>query len=315
MADAGRVVSQVESGSARFEIARWPRSRRRWLLRFVCLVLALLGSLSLVGFITVITYRDAPSWITDVQSWRITGRLSAAGLALVSLQLILAWGLGLLGAIGGAAGFTTRGALRPRLIVQRRKMAAAAWALLGVRLALLLILLLAGALTLTPWLGHPFDASELEHTLLARPLLPVAAGCLLLVHLVAGPWLRLRYSLTLGALAAAYTSVASRRRWSAVTARLAAGLAGILTLIWGSALGVLAVATAFDPFYTSQRSQMIPRLFPHVPSSIDEVLTVSLVIAVGLGVYLAGQIVLPGVTIWLAERRGGRRRAAGREAG
>jgi hypothetical protein len=224
-------------------------------------------------------------------------------LTLSIIQLILVWVLGLLAAVAGAAGFALRGTLRPRLIVQRRKLAAGVWMILSLRFALLMILLLAAIFTFTPLLGQPVDASSLERTLLVRPLLPLAAAGMLFIHLIAGPWLRLRYSLTLGALAAASTPSSARRRWSAITARLSAGLVGILALIWGSGAVTLAILTAFDPFYTNQRYQIIPGIFPHVPESIGQVLLTSLVIAVGLGVYTVGQIVLPGIYIRLAGRR------------
>jgi hypothetical protein len=295
-------------------IARWSRSERRWLIRFACATLALLGSLGLIVVITLITYREPPPWIGDARVWRISGRLKLAVLALGSIQLILTWGLGLLGAISGAAGYTTRGTLRPRLAVQRCKMAAGVWTILSVRFVILFVLLLAGVFTFTSLLGRPFNASSLEHTLLVRPLLPLTAGFLILIHLFAGPWLRLRYSLALGALAASYTASTSRRHWSAVTARFGAGLAGILALIWGSALATLGILTAFDPFYTSQSYDVIPWIFPHIPASIGRVLVVSVAVVVALSVYTAGQIALPVIYIWLAERRT-RRRAAGREAG
>ncbi len=304
----------AENPTERRGIAGWSRSERRWLIRFACATLALLGSLSLIVIITMITYRESPPWIGDVRVWRISGRLRLAVFALTGIQLILTWGMGLLGAVGGAAGYTTRGALRPRLVVQRRKIAAGVWTVLSVRLMLLVVLLLAGVFAFTSLLGHPFSASSLEHTLLVRPVLPLAAGFLILIHLLAGPWLRLRYSLALGALAASRTASASRRGWSAVTARFGAGLAGILALIWGSALATLGALTAFDPFYTNQSYDVIPWIFPHIPASISQVLAVSLVSVVALGVYMTGQIVLPIIYIWLAERRT-RRRAAGREAG
>jgi hypothetical protein len=312
---AGSTVERPADGTARRGIARWSRSERRWLIRFACASLPLLGSLGLILIITVITYRDSPPWVVDVRVWRISGRIRLAMILIGGLQLLLTWGMGVLGAVSGAAGFTTRGALRPRLAVQRRRVSAGAWTILSLRLVLLLVLLLAGVFAFTSLLGRPFDASDLEHTLLVRPLLPLAAGFVLAIHLLAGPWLRLRYSLALGALAAAYTPSAARRRWSAVTARFGAGLIGVLALIWGSALITLGILTAFDPFYTNQGYEVTPWIFPHVPFSIGRVLTISLVVAVALGIYTAGQIALPVVYLWLAERRARRGRAAGQEAG
>jgi hypothetical protein len=278
-------------------------------------MLALLGSLGLIVVISLIAYRDAPPWITDVRVWRISGRLRVAVFALTGVQLILTWGMGLLGAVGGAAGYTTRGVLRPRLIVQRRKMAAGVWTVLSVRLALLIVLLLAGVFAFTSLLGRPFSPFNLERALLVRPLLPLAAGAMILIHLLAGPWLRLRYSLALGALAASRTASAARRHWSAVTARFGAGLAGILALIWGSALATLGILTVVDPFYTNQSYEVFPWIFPHIPASISQVLAVSLVSVIALGVYMIGQIALPIIYIWLAERQSRRRSAAGQEAG
>ncbi len=286
-------------------VCGWTRRRRRAAFQVGCLPMAILAALSAVALVNLVTYRYVPSWVSDPLSYMLGGRLAVTLGTLAVIQLLATWYLGLHASVVGAAAVPGPGiSPRPRLKAARRRARVAAWAVLLLRLMLLGVGLLGGLLVFSGWLGVRLPsqtATQVARTFAVRPALLVAAGLLGLIQLVAGPFLRLRYSAALGALASALTGECDQRIWAAVSARLGAGLAGALTVIWGGAAGVLFLLVSYDPFYAS-RYRPVPNPFPFVPDYMSRVLTVAGIAGAGLAVYLAGQALLPLLYTWLAGR-------------
>ncbi len=181
----------------------------------------------------------------------------------------------------------------------------AAWAVLALRLMLLAAMLVGGALILTRWLGEPITvegATQFRRAFEARPLLILLPGAVALAQVLAGPFLRMRASVALGALGATLAAQRERRAWVAASARLGAGLALALGLIWGTAGGVLLMVVSYDPFY-SARYASLPQGFPLLPEYIARVLLASLVVGGLAAINLAGQIALPPVYVRMADSR------------
>lgn len=281
----------------------WTRRRRRAVFRVGCLPAATLAAFSAVVLVNLVTYQYVPSWVYDPLSYVLGGRLTVTLGTLAVLQLLATWYLGLHASVAGAAAVPGPGiSPRPRLKVVRRRVRVAAWAVLLLRLMLLGVGLLGGLFVFSGWLGVRLSsqaATQIARTFAVRPVLLAAAGLLGLIQLVAGSFLRLRYSAALGALASALVSERDQRTWAAASARLGAGLVGALAAIWGGASGVLLLLIAYDPFY-SGRYRAIPNPFPFVPDYMSRLLMAASVAGAVLAVYLAGQILLPPLYIWLA---------------
>lgn len=296
----------------RLDTLSWRRLQR--LSRVGCIPLLALVTLAVLIFYRFVTYQTTPPWINDYRSYAVAGRLGLSLWTLGALQLGMTWFLGLFAAASAAGALSVGAALRPRLRVVYRRSRVYLLALLLLRLVLLALLALGAVYVFTDWLGTPVDvngAAQLERTMRREPVLPLVAGGLLLVQIVFGPLLRLRGSAALGALAGALTPAPSKRAWAGLNARLVTGLAGGLGLIWGTAIAEIALNLIYrapsEPMYSSQP---FPPLFPDVPSYMNLVLTISAAIIGGVGVYLAGQIILPWIYTALARRRLRRRAAA-----
>lgn len=284
--------------------------RVRRAFRIGCLPVAVVSIALLALFILTMTYTSPPPWASmtpvDEYRWMVRGRLGLSLASLAVLQFLATWLLALATAAGAAAAVSARAALRPRLRVVRRRQRVAVLAVLLVRLALLGVLAVGAVHVYTTRLGPRLNlngAVQLRLTLLRAPLLPALAGGLSLLLFLAGPLLQRRYGLALGALAGAFARERGQRAWAGVNARLSAGLATILGLLWSSAVGVLGYLAAFDPFYDAGRAVQAPPLFTAWPEHIARVLTVSLVIVVLVSAYLLGLIVLPRLFYTLANRR------------
>ena len=180
----------------------------RRLLQIIYLPAVVLLVLWMLTFFAVATYRNAPQWVTDARSWAIGGRLGLTLWSLVGLQLVMAWLLGLVTAVGAAQAVSLGADLRRRFRVVRRRVRVYLAGLLLVRLVLLAVLLAGAVFVFTDWLGPAIDvtgAGQLGRTLNRRPVPPLLTGGLLLVQMLAGPFLRVRSSLALGLLAASFT--------------------------------------------------------------------------------------------------------------
>ncbi|HLV44556.1 MAG TPA: hypothetical protein VKY39_06340 [Aggregatilineales bacterium] len=295
----------------RLDALTWRRIQR--LSRVGCIPLLVLVTVALLFFYRFVTYQTAPPWISDYRSYAVGGRLGLSLWTLGALQLGMTWFLGLYAAATAAGSVSAGASLRPRLQIVYRRSLVYLLAVLLLRLVLLLLLALGAVYVFTDWLGIPVDvngAIQLERTVQREPVLPLIAGGMLLVQIVFGPLLRLRGSAALGALAGALTPMPSKRLWAGLNARLGLGLVGGLSLTWGTALVEIAANLIYRPPTDPMLpSQPLPPLFSGVPSYTNTLLTICVLIIAGVGVYLAGQIILPFLYTALARRRLQRRPA------
>jgi hypothetical protein len=310
MADAASQAQTEAPGCLGRLRSRWSLPRLATFAHIGCLPLLVLGGLALIGLLVLITYRVPQPWITDAREWRISGRLSLILYGLISLQYVVSWILGLIAAAGGAR-VTAHGVdLRSRLRTAGREVRFAVFAVIGLRLLLIAALVVSCLYAFTYVFGPPIDvagALDIERLALLRPLSMIVAGGLLVVHLLAGPWLRLRYSTRLGALAASYAKTREQRVWNALTARLGAGLTGALTLLWGSSIVSLVLSMILDPVFIPRPSSGLLELYPNLPSSLGQSLAGLHLSMALVAVVLIGQIVLPKIIMRRAERQLGAR--------
>ncbi len=268
-------------------------SRRRWrrVLQIGCLPLTLAGSGALV-LIFALFGSAPPPWVSTPRDYLIAGRIGGALAALGIIQLGLSWLLSLLGALAGAGAAGSRPGHRLRIVGRRLRVLAAAVA--AVRIGLIGMGLLTVIHAYTNWLGSPVSEGILGILRLpAFKSVPAwLAGCILAVQGVIGPFLRLRYSAALGALAAALAPPRRPDRLAAaLTARLGADLAGALAVIWGWAILSLAIVTLLDPYssYT---------YYTYEPVNGWDLLAM---VAGGAALTTAGQVAL--ASVWLALTR------------
>lgn len=252
-----------------------------------------------------------PSWVVDVPSYRVVRQIAAALAVLVMLQLLAVWWLGLHAALSGALAAAGGGSNLPmRLRVARRRARPAAWGVAAVRLLFVLVAALSWLVATGVLGGYDLAAYDVVKAGRNAPQLFLAAVVLGTLSLLVGPFTRLRYSAALGALAGALAERLSLRGWLGVSARLGAGLAGVLGLLWSAAVATLIVLVRVDPFYSS-RSPL--RRFPGPYSTLDPAVSSWLYAgwaAILLsGVLLAGQIALTPLLVRLARRALARRQA------
>ncbi|HOA23920.1 MAG TPA: hypothetical protein PK801_06080 [Aggregatilineales bacterium] len=306
--------TQAEPPGRLQRLRQFSARRMRRLLQIIYLPAVVLLVLWMLTFFAVATYRNAPQWVTDARSWAIGGRLGLTLWSLVGLQLVMAWLLGLVTAVGAAQAVSLGADLRRRFRVVRRRVRVYLAGLLLVRLVLLAVLLAGAVFVFTDWLGPAIDvtgAGQLGRTLNRRPVLPLLTGGLLLVQMLAGPFLRVRSSLALGLLAASFTPKRDERVWAALNARLGAGFASILGAVWSVAIAAFVLLLIYDPayeigmprVYTYGPFNVIPNLFPGVPEYMAQVLTVMAAVSAAVAIHLTGQIVLPLFIRWIAMRR------------
>lgn len=282
---------------------RWSRRRWRRTVQIALLPLIAVGTGMPILIFAVLGFRSPPPWITDVRAYQIAGRLAVALTLLGSAQVAMTWIIGLLAARGGTLAARGQGALiRRRLRIVRRRFTVAVMGIILLRLAMVAVIALMGVYTYTRVLG-PTITTLLPPPTRMRPLLELTALTALTIaglHWIIGPVLRLRYSSALGALAAAYASGSEERIAAAVGARLGAGFAGALGILWSGTLVLLALLTISDPSsYTGPPRSVNPYALPLFWLGV---IALVLIMAVG-------QIVLAWVFLRIAKRRLSRRPA------
>ncbi len=284
------------------------QSERRWQrrIRVGCLPALLIFTCVLLSFLNTVPFVDVPSGIVDLNSFLIGGRIAISLQALFLLQLMGTWALGLVGAVVATRAAAGQGRfVAERLAILRNRASFLAWAVLALRLLFLAVVIMTLAFLYTPVLGTRLDSDLASSIWLAIQLEPLEIGVVLFVMLVSwlfGPFLRLRYSMALGALAATWSRRSDSRFWLAISARLAAGLLGMLLVLWGGALLNLISYALQNP----NVGQGIPYNLPPVIASLSPLAqgTASwLAIAALLALYVAGQVFLPPLAIALARLR------------
>lgn len=283
-----------------------PKRHRRRLLQIGCLPITLILTACLLLFVNLVAVSRAPTWVSDPEEYLLAQRITGSLGALAGLQIIGTWLLGVVAAAtaaGAAAG--QGGLLRKRLAVLRRRVVPAAWAIFILRV-LVLIALAISAVLIYPYLVD-FQGTWTDFRIARRPHISEIVTALLtlvtvLLHWLSGPFLRLRYSMALGAWGASWTRFRSRRVWMALTARMGAGMCGSLALLWSSLLGVLVLLTIGHPFSRSDALDFRRVLFPFLPRDSWESIVLLAGLSVAIILYMVGQLALPRFYLWMARR-------------
>jgi hypothetical protein len=270
-----------------------------------CLPATLLLASLMVVFFNAVSFNNVPYWVATPRSYVVGGRLVLSGGVLLGLQAVGTWMLGLIAASNGGNAVSGQGGLlQQRLVIARRRMSFLAWAVILLRLEVVVVLVLGALYAFTPLLGPPvrWNATTFIRMTFERwPLVVALTGAVTLIQWLAGPLLRMRYSAALGALAATWAKQPADRSSLALTARLGAGLAGYLAVVWGGGLTWLIVLTIMDPSYYSV-SRFTGRPSTLYPSS-PEVLAGYLIVCGLTLVILAGQVFLPKIYVRAAQWR------------
>ncbi len=291
------------------------RRTLRAIYRFGCAPALLIGVGLAMALSLAFTLGDVPIWVPNPRSYRVGRALGALVLVVVGSQMLATWWLGLHAAVAGANAAAGGGANLPnRLRVAQLRALPAAWGLFALRVLLLALLALAWLVAIGAVGSYDLDADDLLRAARLLPWLLRAAAGVAVLSLLIGPFLRLRYSATLGALAGALAERLTLRGWLGASARLGAGLVGVFGLLWGTALATLAAAIRYDSTYSVQRvSTGIPGPYDHLAPGVSFWLYAAWgVIILGGGIAL-GQLVLPPL-LARAARRALARRLAGRTA-
>lgn len=281
--------------------------RRRRLLQLGCLPFTLMLTGCLLLFISQVVVSRAPSWVSDPEEYLLGQRIAGNLGALVGLQVIGTWLLGLVAASTAAAAAAGQGGmLYQRLAILRRRVTITAWAVFLLRV-IFLIALGVSAILIYPYIAEVQDSWANFLTIRNPYVIEIVAlvsmlGTALAQWLV-GPFLRLRYSMALGAWGASWTRFRHRRVWMALTARMGAGMCGSLALLWGSAFGILVIATIRRPFSGSYTLDFQRVFFPFLPEDSWNGIVFSLGLSVLIILYMVGQLVLPTFYLRLARRR------------
>jgi len=286
--------------------------RRRRLVQIGCFPFTFLLTACLLLVINVVLVSKAPSWVTDPDKYLTGQRVLGSLGALTGLHLVGTWLLGLIAAAmaaGAAAG--QGGMLRQRLTILHRRAVVMAWVVFLLRFVLLIALVVSILLVRVHVSGTQISFVVFEDFKMnvngVRHLSFIVASVVTLVVMLTqflfGSFLRLRYSMALGALAATWSR---RREWrllAAVTGRTGAGMLGSLALLWGGALGILIFSTVRQPLSRSLPVDLHRAIFPALTWPAARNILILLALTVLICLYMIGQVVLPPVYLWLARRR------------
>jgi hypothetical protein len=286
---------------ARHEALR--RSQR--LARLGCLPFAFLLTICLLLVVNLGLITGPPYWVSDAHEYLLSQRILGSLGTLAGIQLVGSWLLGLVGAVAAASAVGGQGGLlRQRLAVSRRRIVLYAWAVFLLRWIFLIALVVCGVLAYASLASFRLSWNDFRRTtgffeVLALSVMTISV----LLQWMFGPFLRLRYSMALGAVVAVWTRARDARRWQAITVRLAEGMLGAFALLWGGTLGGVVVTSIRQPFSWSRTADFHQLYFRFLPRDS----WVGIVVLFGLsGLILAhmlAQLVLPSLYLWLARRR------------
>lgn len=288
---------------------RWSRVRWRRMVQIGCLPLTTIMAAGLVVSFSLLSYGAPPSWIGDPRTYIIAGRLGVSAAILFALQLVYHWINGLLAANAGAQAARGQGrSLRSRLRIVRRRFLVPVLATVLLRLGVVLVIVLVMLYAYTRVFGAPIDLSFPDWIERNRDEVLFAGAMLAVVipYWLINPFLRVRFSTALGALAGTWSPRSDERTSLALSARLGVGLVGVLALLWGGAILFLIMLSVSNPAsrytYSPYRS--------YQPLSAAQLSLAALVI---VAVLLAGQVMLTAMFTRLAQQRLGRPRATQRK--
>ncbi|MBN1427799.1 MAG: hypothetical protein JXB07_05390 [Anaerolineae bacterium] len=282
--------------------------RRRRLVRLGCLPMTCALTVCLLLMVDLVVISKAPPWVINPRDYLLGQRIVSTLSVLAGLNLVSTWLLGLISAAMAAPAAAGQGGLlHRRLTILRRRTDMMAWAVFMLRLAFLIGFVVAVILAST-YLTDAQSAREINNTIVALRQYVVWVVFVLsvgLAHFLLGPFLRLRYSMALGTLAATWARLRDGRIWRAIMARTAANLLGVVVLLWGGSLGAIIFATIRRPFSRSALIDFHRVFFPALTVSWDvgRMLLFSIGVALALCLYMIGQLVLPPFYLRLARRR------------
>ncbi|GAB4479931.1 MAG: hypothetical protein Kow00124_26120 [Anaerolineae bacterium] len=282
--------------------------RRRIMRRIYLLSVALLTIGMLVG-IDRLTFSSPQPWIADPRQYMLSGKLTLSFVLVFTMQMIATWLISVRAARMAASGVPRAGGqlLRARLRVIWRSLRGEALLIVLLRLGVFGVAAVAAIYVYTGWFGRPISSEPgdliLQVIRRGSPLLIILPLALALIQSLVGPFLRVRCSTALGALAATYTADRPMRPWAGMAARLGAGLAFSLALLWGLTVVVLTYLTLTEP---GSSFDALLRPLPLLRGLTDEAASLAAAAAgaaLVIALQMAGQIVLAGVFTHRAERR------------
>jgi hypothetical protein len=294
--------------------------RRRRLVRLGCLPMTCALTVCLLLMVNLVVISKAPPWVTNPRDYLLGQRIVSTLSVLAGLNLISTWLLGLISAAMAAPAAAGQGGLlHRRLTILRRRTDVTAWTVFMLRLAFLIGCVVAVMLAST-YLINAQSAREIDKTIVDLDRYVVWIVFVLsvgVVHFLLGPFLRLRYSMALGGLAATWARLRDGRAWRAIMARTAANLLGVVVLLWSGSLGAIIFATIRHPFTHLYFLDFHRVFFPALTVSweVGRMLLFSIGVALVLCLYMIGQLVLPPVYLWLARRRLARRSQGAEQSG
>jgi hypothetical protein len=278
----------------------------RLLINLGCVPLVLVLTLSLIGFVSFVTFFRVPQGIVDKASYVAGGRLIIGVIASIGLQTLATWALGLIAALFGLRAAAGQGALvKRRLEVLWRRTVVGAWAIVALRMVFIVVVIFGAIQIYTTLFGFQLSwdvADELFLFLRRYPIVLVIAFGIVLVQWLVGPLLRLRLSLALGLLAGTWAEDRDQRPWLALTLRLGTELGGLVLLMWSFTLTRILLGVIFDPLGTGALGQY-PDLFPALPPRAAGLATLLVSVALVLVVHTVLQVGLTQLAVNSAQRR------------
>nr|MBN1228346.1 hypothetical protein [Anaerolineae bacterium] len=249
-----------------------------------------------------------PYWVSDPMQYLWESRLAAALISLAIMQLLAGWVNGLAGAVMG-----TRLVVRETqslwgtIVKKLREWMVLPLAVVVLRLIMLAVIGLGAVYAYTDLFGqytYLAVATRLESMARDYPGLVIALFILGGINVFLGPFLRLRFSIILGAWASALTPDQEARPWAGLSARFGAGLAGLMLPFWLVGLGTILVEFYCDPYYEAVARCQPGAIFPAALSSARlSILLTMIAVLAAVGLITVGQVVLSEVMILLANRR------------
>ena len=276
------------------------RAERRWLrtLRLGLVPATIISALAILVVINTILFLESISGYQPSFENDIPARLTACVVALFILQAVALWILGIVSAILSRHALTASGTqLSQRLAIMNRRYAFLARAVLSLRVMLLLILIIAFVLTVTTVFGLNLVSDISSSIWLDARYQPLTVGLAAFIGLLSwifGPFLRLRYSMSLGALASTWSRRPDEQFWLALSARLLVEMVGVLFLVWAISVLNLVTYITFDPLPGAGAPNSLPAIIGMLP--LETIGGSSWLGGVVVGcLYIIGQLGLP---IW-----------------
>lgn len=215
----------------------------------------------------------------------------------LALQAMGTWGIGSVSAM--LAAYQTPIQQIGNLKGLRRTARVVVWQLSPLALIVVSLRLIAVAAIAISWVENAGYDDWLYVLFFNAHILVLVLGELAIVSWVIGPWLRIRYNAALGILAGTRASERAERIWLALVAQLGVSVAGRVAFLWGQAAIAIALMLILiinmPSFYSGAGSISLvgARFAPYT----------ALAGILGIGGYLIGQTLLPGLYLRLALQR------------